>query len=73
MRINIYQINFDRDANNLAFRSLEDVQTLTGGHHLTEEQAQRYKNKYLLPENFVRVNGEIEAIPFKPKDKSQER
>lgn len=40
---------------------------------LTEEQAQRYKDKYLLPENFVRVNGEIEAIPFKPKDKTQER
>lgn len=40
---------------------------------LTPEQAQRYKDKYLLPENFVRVNGEIEAIPFKPKDKAQER
>lgn len=40
---------------------------------LTEEQAQRYKDKYLLPEHFVQVNGEIEAIPFKPKDKDQER
>lgn len=40
---------------------------------LTDEQAQRYKEKYLLPEHIVRVNGEIQAIPFKPKDKSLER
>lgn len=40
---------------------------------LTDEQAKRYKGKYLLPETFIRVNGEILAIPFKPKDKAQER
>ena len=40
---------------------------------LTEEQAERYKEKYMLPERFVKVNDEIMAIPFKPKEKGQER
>lgn len=40
---------------------------------LTDEQAQRYTDKYLLPEHFPQVNGEIKAVPFKPKDKAQER
>lgn len=40
---------------------------------LTEEQAQRYKDKYLLPETFVKLDGKFGAFPYKPKDKSQER
>ena len=40
---------------------------------LTEEQANRYAKQFKLPENFIRSEGEIHAIPFKPMEESMER
>ena len=40
---------------------------------LSEEQLKRYEAKYRLPEDFMRIGGEVVAIPYKPKDKGQER
>ncbi len=40
---------------------------------LTDEQLARYREKFLYPENFIRINGEIEAYPFKPNAREQER
>ena len=40
---------------------------------LSDEQAKRYQEKYRLPEDFARIGGEIVAIPYKPKNKDQER
>lgn len=40
---------------------------------LSEEQAGRYKEKFLLPERFMRMEGEIIAIPYRLKSKEQER
>lgn len=40
---------------------------------LSAEQISRYTAKYRYPERFIRVNGEIEAIPFKPANKDFER
>lgn len=34
---------------------------------LSDEQANRYLEKYRLPENFVRVGGKIVATPYEPK------
>lgn len=39
---------------------------------LTEEQIKRYTEQFKKPERFVRINGKIRAIPFKP-DKERER
>ena len=39
---------------------------------LTEEQIKRYTEQFKKPERFVRINGKIRAIPFKP-DKECER
>lgn len=35
---------------------------------LTEEQANRYAKQFMLPEHFVRINDNIQAIPFKPME-----
>ena len=40
---------------------------------LSEEQLKRYEAKYRLPEDFMRIGGEVVAIPYKPKDKGRER
>jgi hypothetical protein len=40
---------------------------------LSDEQINRYIAKYRYPEKFIRLNGEIEAIPFKPNNKDFER
>ena len=40
---------------------------------LSDEQLKRYEAKYRLPENFIRMGGEIMAIPYNPKEKDQER
>lgn len=40
---------------------------------LSDEQLKRYQEKYRLPENFIRMGGEIMAIPYTPKEKDQER
>ena len=40
---------------------------------LTEEQAERYASQFRFPENFIRIEGEIKAIPFKPMEESLER
>ncbi len=39
---------------------------------LSQEQLDRYREKFLFPEHFIRLNGEITAIPFRP-EKNQER
>ena len=33
---------------------------------LTEEQIKRYTEQFKKPERFVRINGKIRAVPFKP-------
>lgn len=40
---------------------------------LSPEQLNRYMTKYRYPENFFRINDEIEAIPYKPNNKVFER
>ncbi len=40
---------------------------------LTEEQANRYAMQFKLPESFIRIEGEIHAIPFNPMEQSLER
>ena len=40
---------------------------------LSPEQLNRYMAKYRYPEKFVRINGEIEAIPLKHNNKDFER
>lgn len=40
---------------------------------LTEDQAKKYEELFRLPEQFFINGGSIEAIPYKPKDKSQDR
>ncbi len=40
---------------------------------LSPEQLNRFTSKYRYPEKFIRVNNEIEAIPFKPNNKDFER
>ena len=40
---------------------------------LTDEQAKKYQVLFKLPEQFFKDGDSIEAIPYKPKDKSQER
>ena len=40
---------------------------------LSDEQAERYKEKFLFPERFMRYEGEIIAIPYHPKSKEPER
>lgn len=40
---------------------------------LSAEQVNRFTDKYRYPERFIRVNDEIEAIPFKPNTKDFER
>ena len=33
---------------------------------LSNEQLERYKDQFLMPENFFRINGEICAVKFNP-------
>jgi hypothetical protein len=40
---------------------------------LSAEQLDRYTNKFKYPEQFLRVNGNIEAVPYKPQNKDYER
>jgi hypothetical protein len=40
---------------------------------LSAEQLDRYTKKFRYPEQFIRVNGNIEAIPYKPQNKDHER
>lgn len=40
---------------------------------LSDEQAERYKEKFLLPERFMRMEGNIYAMPYRPKSKELER
>lgn len=40
---------------------------------LSEEQLKRYLAKYRYPEDFVRIGGEIVPVPYKPKNKEQDR
>ena len=40
---------------------------------LSDEQLKRYMEKFKYPERFARINGEIAAIPFNPKNKDYER
>lgn len=40
---------------------------------LSDEQAERYKEKFLLPERFMRMEGNIYAMPYHPKAREQER
>ena len=40
---------------------------------LSPEQQARYKEKFLYPESFARIGGEIVSIPYKPKNKDHER
>ena len=40
---------------------------------LSDEQLRRYMEKFKYPERFARINGEIAAIPFHPKNKDYER
>ena len=39
---------------------------------LSDEQLKRYSRQFKYPEAFIKMNGEIKAIPFTP-DKSRER
>ena len=39
---------------------------------LSDEQLKRYSRQFKYPEEFIKMNGEIKAIPFTP-DKSRER
>ena len=40
---------------------------------LSDEQVQRYMEMYRFPEKFTRVNGEIQAEPYNPSERKQER
>lgn len=40
---------------------------------LSEEQQRKYLSEFRLPEQFVRVNGEITAMPFYPREAGRER
>ena len=40
---------------------------------LSDEQLERYMEKFKYPERFVRINDEIAAIPYNPKNKDYER
>ena len=40
---------------------------------LTEEQAKRYSELFKYPEHFYRNNGNIEAVSYKPIDKTKDR
>lgn len=40
---------------------------------LSDEQLKRYKEQFKYPENFIRVNNEIKAISFKPKEQNYDR
>ena len=40
---------------------------------LPKELAIKYRDKFLFPEHFMKLKGEIVAVPFKPKTKEVER
>ena len=40
---------------------------------LPKNLAEKYKEKFKYPERIAKVNGEIVAVPFKPKIKEAER
>ena len=40
---------------------------------LPKNLAEKYKEKFKYPERIAKVNGEIIAVPFKPKTKEAER
>lgn len=40
---------------------------------LSAEQLDRYTKKFKYPEQFLRMNGNFEAIPYKPQNKDHER
>lgn len=40
---------------------------------LPKNLAEKYKEKFKYPERIAKVNGEIVAVPFKPKTKEAER
>lgn len=40
---------------------------------LSDEQLKRYAAQFKYPERFYRVNGDIKAVPYKPKQKEYER
>ena len=40
---------------------------------LPNELAKKYAAKFKYPERFIRGNGNIVAVPYKPKDREQER
>ena len=52
------------------FLCAENGETYGG---LTVEQTQRLMSKFKYPEHITRSGGEVEAIPYKPKEKTQER
>ena len=40
---------------------------------LSPQQIKKYKELFKYPEKYASVNGEIVAIPYKPKEKDKER
>lgn len=40
---------------------------------LSDEQLRRFSKQFKYPEQFIKTNGEIRAIPFNPNEKSHER
>lgn len=40
---------------------------------LSDEQLKRYMEKYRFPEQFISLNGKIQAIPYKPQEQNFER
>ena len=40
---------------------------------LSQEQLERYEKLYKKPERFYKQNGEIVAVPYEPKEKTNER
>lgn len=40
---------------------------------LSDEQLKRYATQFKYPERFYRANGDIKAVPYKPKEKEYER
>jgi len=40
---------------------------------LSDEQFKRYSEKFRYPERFAKVNDEIVAVPYKPREKANER
>ena len=40
---------------------------------LTPEMIKKYTKRFQYPENFMKINGEIVAIPIKPKDRGYDR